>query len=214
MTDTGDDVNLDKGAISRQRKRRPIYGRDVIQPIPCPSLNGLARRRDVTPLGYLVKSLASAASACFLVPRIVSYLMMRLPSSAAPTSNLIRNERLPPGDISVCGRVVQASEPLRYAFVDGLFLPDSRTRPPSYNVTPQELYVIRHNHKSGERTLDLLRWGLIPHGCQEPDGGPRRRDRRASRGSSLLEILSRDASWGWPGVTPVAILSDPTAGAP
>ena len=129
VTDTGDDVNLDKGAISRQRKRRPIYGRDVIQPIPCPSLNGLARRRDVTPLGYLVKSLASAASACFLVPRIVSYLMMRLPSSAAPTSNLIRNERLPPGDISVCGRVVQASEPLRYAFVDGLFLPTAGQGP-------------------------------------------------------------------------------------
>jgi hypothetical protein len=48
---------------------------------------------------------------------------------------------------------------LRYAFVDGLSVPDNRTRPPSYNVAPsQELYVIRHNHKTGERTLDLLRW--------------------------------------------------------
>ena len=36
----------------------------------------------------------------------------------------------------MCGRVVQASEPLRYAFVDGLAVPDSRTRPPSYNVAP------------------------------------------------------------------------------
>ena len=55
---------------------------------------------------------------------------------------------------------------MRYAFVDGLSLPDSRTKPPSYNVAPsQELYVIRHNHKTGERTLDLLRWGLIPHGA-------------------------------------------------
>ena len=42
----------------------------------------------------------------------------------------------------MCGRVVQASEPLRYAFVDGLAMPDSRIRPPSYNVAPsQELYV-------------------------------------------------------------------------
>ena len=72
----------------------------------------------------------------------------------------------------MCGRVVQASEPLRYAFVDGLSVPDSRTKPPSYNVAPsQELYVIRHNHKTGERTLDLLRWGLIPHGCKDPSGG-------------------------------------------
>lgn len=36
----------------------------------------------------------------------------------------------------MCGRVVQASDPLRYVFVDGLSLPDSRTRPPSYNVAP------------------------------------------------------------------------------
>jgi len=72
----------------------------------------------------------------------------------------------------MCGRVVQASEPLHYAFVDGLSLPDSRTRPPSYNVAPsQELYVIRHNHKTSERTLDLLRWGLIPYGCKDPAGG-------------------------------------------
>jgi putative SOS response-associated peptidase YedK len=72
----------------------------------------------------------------------------------------------------MCGRVVQASDPLRYAFVDGLAVPDSRTRPPSYNVAPsQELYVIRHNHKTGDRTLDLLRWGLIPHGCRDPAGG-------------------------------------------
>jgi putative SOS response-associated peptidase YedK len=67
----------------------------------------------------------------------------------------------------MCGRVVQASEPLRYAFVDGLSVPDSRTKLPSYNVAPsQELYVIRHNHKTGERTLDLLRWGLIPQRCK------------------------------------------------
>src|SRR4249920_1965434 len=61
---------------------------------------------------------------------------------------------------------------LGYAFVDGLSVPDSRTRPPSYNVAPsQELYVIRHNHKTGERTLDLLRWGLIPYGRKDPTGG-------------------------------------------
>jgi putative SOS response-associated peptidase YedK len=67
----------------------------------------------------------------------------------------------------MCGRVVQASEPLRYALVDGPSVPESRT-----NVAPsQELYVIRHNHKTSERTLDLLRWGLIPHGCKDPSGG-------------------------------------------
>ena len=64
----------------------------------------------------------------------------------------------------MCGRVVQASEPLRYALVDGPSVPESRT-----NVAPsQELYVIRHNHKTSERTLDLLRWGVDPARMQGP----------------------------------------------
>ena len=85
-----------------------------------------------------------------------------------------------------CGRVVQASDPLRYAFVDGPSLPHSRTRPPSYNVAPsQELYVIRQNHKTGERTLDLLRWGLIPHGCKDPSGGRKPINARAESVASL-----------------------------
>jgi putative SOS response-associated peptidase YedK len=86
----------------------------------------------------------------------------------------------------MCGRVVQASEPLRYAFVDGLSVPDSRAKPPSYNVAPsQELYVIRQNHEAGERTLDLLRWGLIPHGCKDPSGGRKPINARAESVASL-----------------------------
>jgi putative SOS response-associated peptidase YedK len=43
---------------------------------------------------------------------------------------------------------------------------------PRYNAAPsQELLVIRENHKTGERSLDLIRWGLIPHWCDDPSGG-------------------------------------------
>ena len=71
----------------------------------------------------------------------------------------------------MCGRVVQASDPLRFAFVDGLDMPDS-ARSPSYNVAPSQLlYVIRENYETGQRTLELLRWGLIPHGCKDPENG-------------------------------------------
>ena len=72
------------------------------------------------------------------------------------------------------GRVIQSSGPLRYTFVDGLDVCDSRlsTHQRRWNGAPsQELLVIRENHKTGERSLDLLRWGLIPHWCKDPTGG-------------------------------------------
>jgi hypothetical protein len=37
----------------------------------------------------------------------------------------------------------------------------------------QDLLVIRRNHQTGEVSLDLLRWDLIPYWCQEPKGGRR-----------------------------------------
>jgi putative SOS response-associated peptidase YedK len=41
-----------------------------------------------------------------------------------------------------------------------------------YNAAPsQKLLIIRENHKTGERSLDLIRWGLIPRRCDDPSGG-------------------------------------------
>lgn len=35
---------------------------------------------------------------------------------------------------------------------------------PSYNIPPSEqVLAVRHNPKTGERTLDALHWGLIPY---------------------------------------------------
>ena len=76
----------------------------------------------------------------------------------------------------MCGRVIQSSGPLRLAIVEGLDVSDSRMGNirPRYNAAPsQELLVIRENHKTGERSLDLIKWGLIPHWCQDPKGGRR-----------------------------------------
>ena len=74
----------------------------------------------------------------------------------------------------MCGRVIQSSAPIRLAIVEGIDVSDSGTRkvPPRYNAAPsQELLVIRQDHKTGKRSLDLIKWGLIPHGCQDPTGG-------------------------------------------
>jgi putative SOS response-associated peptidase YedK len=51
---------------------------------------------------------------------------------------------------------------------------DSRVHnyPPRWNAAPsQELLVIRRNHKTAEISLDPLRWGLIPHWCNDASGG-------------------------------------------
>ena len=74
----------------------------------------------------------------------------------------------------MCGRIVQSSGPLRLAIVEGLNVSDSRMGNvrPRYNAAPsQELLVIRQNHKTGERSLDLIKWGLIPYSCSDPRGG-------------------------------------------
>jgi putative SOS response-associated peptidase YedK len=74
----------------------------------------------------------------------------------------------------MCGRVIQSSGPLRLAIVDGLNVSDSRMGNvrPRYNAAPsQELLIIRQNHKTGERSLDVIKWGLIPSSCSDPRGG-------------------------------------------
>jgi putative SOS response-associated peptidase YedK len=51
---------------------------------------------------------------------------------------------------------------------------DSRVHnyPPRWNGAPsQDLLVIRRNHKTGEVSLEPLRWGLIPYWCEDPKGG-------------------------------------------
>jgi putative SOS response-associated peptidase YedK len=76
----------------------------------------------------------------------------------------------------MCGRIIQASGPLRYQLVDGLDVPDTRLSniPRRYNGAPsQELLVIRQNHETGERSLDLLKWGLVPSWSGDPKGGPK-----------------------------------------
>jgi putative SOS response-associated peptidase YedK len=81
----------------------------------------------------------------------------------------------------MCGRVIQSSGPSRLAIVEGLNVRDSRMGNirPRYNAAPsQELLVIRENHKTGERSLDLLKWGLIPHWSTDPKGRPQAHQRQ------------------------------------
>jgi putative SOS response-associated peptidase YedK len=73
-----------------------------------------------------------------------------------------------------------SSAPIRYAIVDGMNVRDSRHNyPPRWNGAPsQDLLVIRRNHKTGEVSLDPLRWGLIPYWCEDPKGEADQRQMR------------------------------------
>jgi hypothetical protein len=69
--------------------------------------------------------------------------------------------------LRMCGRVIQSSEPLKYPIVERLDVRDSRLSnyPRRWNgCAERATSAIRENHKSGERSLDLLRWRLIRSG--------------------------------------------------
>ena len=71
----------------------------------------------------------------------------------------------------MCGRVIQLSNPdaIRKLFEAAGTAPNA---PPRYNGAPaQDLMVVRHNPKTGERVLDMLRWGLVPYWVDDPKGG-------------------------------------------
>src|SRR5678816_3010411 len=88
----------------------------------------------------------------------------------------------------MCGRIIQSSSPLHLAIVDGLEVIDSRMGNirPRYNAAPsQQLLVIRENRKTGERSLDLITWGLIPHWFTDPRGGRRPINAKAESVSKL-----------------------------
>ena len=75
----------------------------------------------------------------------------------------------------MCGRVVQAKGPLQVAIQCGLEVPDTRFAnvPPRYNAAPsQELRAIRQNNDTGQRSLDLLTWGLTPHWSKQKPKPP------------------------------------------
>jgi putative SOS response-associated peptidase YedK len=65
----------------------------------------------------------------------------------------------------MCGRVRLSSDGSEIKLV--FSIPPHRPTPnfpPSRNAAPTDLLpVVRYDHKAGERSLDLLRWRLVPY---------------------------------------------------
>lgn len=91
----------------------------------------------------------------------------------------------------MCGRITQKSpaDQLRLRIAT---LVEPLHEQPRYNGAPgQEHWVIRQHPKTGERTLDRLWWGLIPHWCKDADGGRKPINAKAETVASLPSF--RDA---------------------
>ena len=73
----------------------------------------------------------------------------------------------------MCGRVHLSSDVSEIKLV--FSIPSHRPTPnfpPSWNAAPTDvLPVIRFDRRAGERSLDLLRWGLIPHWAKDINVG-------------------------------------------
>src|SRR5215831_1585891 len=69
----------------------------------------------------------------------------------------------------MCGRARLSSDVSEIKLV--FRIPPERPTPnfpPSWNVAPTDsLPVVRYDQKAGQRSLDLLRWGLIPHWAKD-----------------------------------------------
>lgn len=70
----------------------------------------------------------------------------------------------------MCGRYYRRSDKQRIAeaFKAGR-LPDGFVLPPDFNVAPTTFQpVIRANRDTGERELEMMRWGLVPYFAESP----------------------------------------------
>ena len=70
----------------------------------------------------------------------------------------------------VCGRYYRRSDKQRIAEAFKLGkLPDGFVLPPDFNVAPTTFQpVIRANRETGERELEMMRWGLVPYFAESP----------------------------------------------
>ncbi|HEX3537096.1 MAG TPA: SOS response-associated peptidase [Stellaceae bacterium] len=73
----------------------------------------------------------------------------------------------------MCGRFVQKTPlgEIQVLFDTANAVPNA---PPRYNAAPTDnLAVVRFNPQTRQRSLDLLRWGLVPLWAKDPSFGPK-----------------------------------------
>src|SRR5258708_26474688 len=68
----------------------------------------------------------------------------------------------------MCGRYRRTTREEELCRIYNIPIPPQRDLPISYNIAPsQDVWVIRFNPATSQRSLDALRWGLIPHWSED-----------------------------------------------
>ena len=68
----------------------------------------------------------------------------------------------------MCGRYRRTTHEEELARLYHIPIPSQTDLPISYNIAPtQNVLAIRRKPETGERTLDALRWGLIPNWAKD-----------------------------------------------
>lgn len=93
----------------------------------------------------------------------------------------------------MCGRITQKSNPHKLGLgLTTVSLVEPLQAPPRYNGSPgQEHWVVRQHPDTGERSIDRLWWGLIPHWVKDADGGRKPINARSETITTLASF--RDA---------------------
>ncbi len=77
----------------------------------------------------------------------------------------------------MCGRYVVAYDP--ETLVSGFSVTRVTPFPKRWNVTPQSDVPVVRETKEGERVVDLMRWGLVPHWAKDASIGHKLNNARA-----------------------------------
>ena len=96
----------------------------------------------------------------------------------------------------MCGRVRLSSDVSEIKLV--FSIPPHRPTPnfpPSWNVTPTDsLPVVRYDVKAGERSLDMVRWGLVPFWAKDLKVGFANPGRPFARRSNVADASCRSTA--------------------
>jgi putative SOS response-associated peptidase YedK len=68
----------------------------------------------------------------------------------------------------MCGRYRRTTQEEELARRYNIPIPTQRDLPISWNIAPsQDVLVVRYNSETGQRSLDALRWGLVPNWAKD-----------------------------------------------